>query len=571
MSTEVGNNKRVVQKQKKTVKTANIKVSTADKDIVSSQNKSTEKGPNKNKIGKNGITDKMEQNIFQQTKELEEKLKKLQEDKKNSESTDFEKLKKKNKELSDLDKDYKNAYKTNYSLISKLKDMQNDLTKEFDNKFKMSNIIYKQKKSDYESNLNIQIKAKEMEIEIEEKKGKVIQKQYERLEKLEKSGKEKTLKKELEEYKEKIKGCEKDIKELKEKEKEFKKNKVEKNNEKLEREFKALQNSQEFEVRKKEQEEEKEKEKNSEQRKKKREEIKKRLEEKKKENEKKKINIEEREKYGRREKFVKGVEVDNKLPLIERMKEYGKNLRKEELNDVEDFDGKKNIKVKKIWDNFSKELKDNLEENSLTSRQDKMSKSGNLRTSGNVAQMFSSYKSYQAYLKKINGKVDISTPKVHIFSKKEEEVIHKYMPKFMEDLNNRYKGIEEEIDKNRKEMELKKQETNNVKNSKKLEIDFAKIDGKKEELIKRERKMKINENIKKIYNLRKEIYKINQMIKDKEKIISKAKKNNGILKRIILEIKQLKEQEKQNQEKNEDEGEEGEGEEGEEEGGVEAQ
>ena len=55
--------------------------------------------------------------------------------------------------------------------------------------------------------------------------------------------------------------------------------------------------------------------------------------------------------------------------------------------------------------------------------------------------------------------------------------------------------------------------------------------------------------------------RLSQMIKEKEKIILKAKKNNNTLRKIIIEIKQIKEQEKKNQENIEEEGEEGEGQE----------
>ena len=255
-----------------------------------------------------------------------------------------------------------------------------------------------------------------------------------------------------------------------------------------------------------------------------------------------------------------GIKVGNGLPLIERMREYGKEVRKEELKDAQDYDGKEDVKIKKIWNNFSKELNE-LDENSLTSRQNKMSKSGNLKTSGNVEKMFSSNKSYLAYLKKMTSRIDTSTPQIHIFSEKEKGVMKKYMPKFMEDINKRYQDIEDKINKNLEDMDKKKEETNAVKVSKKLEIDVAKLDSKKEEMIQKERKIKINENIKKIYNLRKEIGKLSQMIKEKEKIISKAKKNNNTLRKIIIEIKQIKEQEKKNQENIEEEGEEGEGQE----------
>jgi len=271
--------------------------------------------------------------------------------------------------------------------------------------------------------------------------------------------------------------------------------------------------------------------------------------------EEKRKKIEDREKNGREDKFVNGINVSNALPPIERMREYGKEVRKEELNDVEDFDGKKTVKIKKMWDNFSKELNE-LDENSLTSRQNKMSKSGNLKTSGNVENIFSSSKSYQAYLEKVASRIDTSKPEIHLLSEKEKGVMNKYMPKFMADINKRYQDIEDKINKNREEMDKKKEETNALKDSKKLEIDIAKLDSKKEEMIQKERKIKINENIKKICNIKKEIRKLDQMIKEKQKIILKAKKNNDTLRRIIIEIKQIKDQEKMNQEKNEEEGEE---------------
>ena len=555
MSTAVGDNKRLVQKKNKAVKTANIKVSTEDKDLISTKNKSNEKSSNKNKtsIGKNDITD-----IFQQTKDLEDKLNILKADKERSEGEDFEKIKILNNSISLLDKKHKNLYKTNYSLLSKLKDMQNNLTKEFDNKFKMSKILSKQKKLDNESNLNIQIKAKEMEIQIEERRGEFIQKQYEKLEKMENDGDEKTLYDRLQELKSQIAEYENDINKLKEIEQSYSKKDFDKDYEQLNKKYQVLQNSKEFEMKKKEKEEENEI--NEEKRKKDAEEKKKKfLEKRKKEKEEKRLKIENREKNGRREKFQDEIKINNTLPPIERMKEYAKEIRKEELDDVEDYDGKKSVKIKKMWDNFSKELNE-LDQNSLTSRQNKMSKSGNIKTSGNVENIFSSYKSYQDYLKKVTSKIDNSTPKIHLFSEKEKGVMNKYMPKFMEDMNKRYQDVENEINKNLEDMGKKKEEANAVKDSKKLEIDITKMDSKKEEMIKKERKIKINENIKKIYNLKKEIRKLEQMIKEKKKIILKAKKNNDTLRKIIIEIKLIKEQEKNNQEKIEEEGEEGEGE-----------
>ena len=500
---------------------------------------------------------------------MEDKLNILKADKERSEGEDFEKIKILNNSISLLDKKHKNLYKTNYSLLSKLKDMQNNLTKEFDNKFKMSKILSKQKKLDNESNLNIQIKAKEMEIQIAERRGEFIQKQYEKLEKMENDGDEKTLYDRLQELKSKIAEYENDINKLKEIEQSYSKKDFDKDYEKLNKKYQVLQNSKEFEMKKKEKEEENEI--NEEKRKKDAEEKKKKfLEKRKKEKEEKRLKIENREKNGRREKFQDEIKINTTLPPIERMKEYGKEIRKEELDDVEDYDGKKSVKIKKMWDNFSKELNE-LDQNSLTSRQNKMSKSGNIKTSGNVENIFSSHKSYQDYLKKVTSKIDNSTPKIHLFSEKEKGVMNKYMPKFMEDMNKRYQDVENEINKNLEDMGKKKEEANAVKDSKKLEIDITKMDSKKEEMIKKERKIKINENIKKIYNLKKEIRKLEQMIKEKKKIILKAKKNNDTLRKIIIEIKLIKEQEKNNQEKIEEEGEEGEGEEGEESQGEEGE
>ena len=427
MSTAVGENKRVVSKQNKSVKTANIKVSTGDNGITSTNNKTTEKSPNKNKTstGKNALTDKTDKNIFQQTKDLEDILKTLKAEKEKSENSQFGEIKNLNKSISQLNKKHKDLYKINYSLISKLKDMQNNFTKEFDNKFKMSKIVSKQKKAESESDLNIQIKAKEMEIQMAERKGEFIQQQYERLEKLENEGKEESLKLQLDDLKSQIEEHEKIVNDLKEKEKAIKKEDFEKNYEELKNKYKVLQNSIEFENKKKEMDEKKEKE--EEEKKKKLEEEKKKLKvEKKKKKEEKRKALEDREKNGREEKFLDGIKVGNGLPLIERMREYGKEVRKEELKDAQDYDGKEDVKIKKIWNNFSKELNE-LDENSLTSRQNKMSKSGNLKTSGNVEKMFSSYKSYYAYLKKMTSRIDTSTPTIHIFSEKEKGVMKKYM------------------------------------------------------------------------------------------------------------------------------------------------
>ena len=131
-----------------------------------------------------------------------------------------------NESISKLDKKHNNLYKTHYSLISKLKDIQNNLTKEFDNKFKMSKIIANQKKADKESNLNIQIKAKEIEVQMAERRGEFIQKQYERLEKMEKDGDEKALKAELDNLKSEIAKSESEVNELKKIEQNFSKENV---------------------------------------------------------------------------------------------------------------------------------------------------------------------------------------------------------------------------------------------------------------------------------------------------------------------------------------------------------
>ena len=220
MSNEKGENKRIVKKPKKSTITMNIKVSTQDKDIVSKNNKISEKNAKTQKSSSvKYIIEKEEFNIFHQTSILLEELKFLNSKINENAEKDVEILDSLNSQISELEKEEKVVSKKNFKLMSNLRKIEKNVSKKFSTKFKTSKFLSNQKKKEIvsEDNINLKIKSKDLQIEIEQKNIKYNKKEVEKLENLlqqAKDGMEQNLDNELIDLNEKIKNSQIEIEKL---------------------------------------------------------------------------------------------------------------------------------------------------------------------------------------------------------------------------------------------------------------------------------------------------------------------------------------------------------------------
>ena len=219
MSTEKGNNKRIVKKTNKGGKTVNIKVSTEDIDAISKINNTIEDNDNRKKTSKiRYLTNEDEDNnIFARTKNLERQLNSLKIEMNKKAAKEFKKIESLNQQLSELENQQDGLTKENIKLLTKLKGIEKEVANKFENKFKISKIISKEREKANENSLLNQIKARDQQtntmkknIKREEKAMKVIKK------KLKLAGEEKNLNEELLSLNDKISTFEKEIEKLNE-------------------------------------------------------------------------------------------------------------------------------------------------------------------------------------------------------------------------------------------------------------------------------------------------------------------------------------------------------------------
>ena len=495
-----GKNKRIVKKSKNTDK-LNIKVSTADKDLLSKDNKINIniEGQNKKKLTKintsqsktNIEKEESIQNILSKLIEKNNKSLKEIETIKNTISVNEEKelseIMTLNQKLSTLEKGKIQVTKDNVNLLNQIKGIEEKVNKKFSDKFKMSKIFENLIKNAVKRNINIEIKSKEDQVKNVQKIIKSNQKEIKKLNSLlennSEDGKQK-LNKELKEINDKISILQKEIDEL---------NKIKlehtlckKNNNTLRSQLNVLLNDYEYES--------------------------------------KKSNMIQSEK-----------KEATKIPNINMTMIYGENVRKNFFKNVKN---KYNSKIKivnyKSYNFLMKELKEN-KKSYLGSSYDNF-KEKNMETMGN-----SEIPSFSTYLKKhIDHRIDTKSPQIYLFNEQEKEVLKKLIPnEYYNNYNEKYSKVENElteIGEKFKGNELKKNEL--YLNS----IKYDEINLKKKELdnIKANLSIFISKNNKKILELKKKIQNLNNDIKKQNLIISNKNKNNNLLKKRIDVLKRTK-------------------------------
>ena len=481
-----GENKRTVKKSKNS-DILNIKVSTADKDMLSADNKINIKiaGENKNAKTSNLKTIKEEddKNIQNRISKLIESNKKSQQEldsimktiQKKSEKglSDILSL---NAQLSELEKKHSEVSNTNKKLLSKLKELENDVNKRFDNKFNISKVIKNQKKLENKVNIENEIKNKDKQKEIVEKDIKYNKKEIKRLNQLiekNKEGTEQKLTEELKEINDNITKIEKEIKELniiKSKHKSCKKNVSI-----LKCQFNVLQNDCEFE--------------------------------------------------GKKKDMVKTkTRVKTKLRNVNMFMEYGEIIRKQMLANATN---KYSSKVKIVnYKSYNFLLKENDDKKA---NENKGSSYKNLQTVANTE-----LPSFSTYLRNdISYRIDDKIPKKYLFSEDEKEILKKLLPdEYYNNCTEKYNKIENELT----EIEDKFKGNDTIK--KEIYYDNIKNDVnnmKLKELTYQANSLRtiIGQNNKKIVNMKKKIQSLKEDIKKQNYIFEHKNKNNKMIKERI--------------------------------------
>lgn len=494
MSDEKGQNKRIIKKPKKGAITMNIKVSTQDKDMISKNNITSEKNKNQKSSSAKYIAIKEEFNIFHQTSILSEELKTLNSKINYTAENDVKILDSLNFQISELEKEQNMISKKNSKLMSKLKEIEKNISKRFSSSFKVIKLLSNQKKLDSEVNINTQIKSKEGQIETEQKYIEYNKKEVEKLKNLSKEGMEENLNKKLKDLNEKIQNIENEIEIL---------NKIknehllcEKSISKLKIKINVLSNNIELE--------------------------------------KKMKNTEIKKK--KKQKAIK---------TITASMNFSEKVRKKLFSETkEKYSSKSNIFKNRLFNILLNEIDEKNGNNPKSSR----GNNEQIKTITSIENL----KPFLSYLKNgVKARTDSSTPKNFLFSEKEKEVLNKYIPgEYVNNLNQKYKDIENKINEIEKGANQKKEKIINKLDTKKVNLDETNL--KIKELTKEiiTKKSIISKNQRKISYLKDEIKKLEQLINEEEKKILMGNKKSNDVKKIIDELIQKKNKEKKEEEKN---------------------
>ena len=491
-----GENRRMVKKSKNS-DTLNIKVSTADKDMLSKDNRINIKISGQDKNAKTNSVSKLKQIKEEDDKNIQSRISKLIENNKKSQQEvdsimnqikeksekDLSEILALNTQLSQLEKDHNELSNKNKTLLSKLKELEDDVTKRFENKFKLSKVIKNQKKIENQENLETSIKIKDKQKENVEKDIKYNKNEIKRLNKLlkkNKEGSEQQLSDELKAIKDNINKIEKEIKELNKIKSEHQLCKKSENF--LKCQFNVLKNDCEFE-------------------------------------EKKKDMIKTKKR------------VQTKIKNVNMTMEYGEKVRKEMLaKTTNKYSSKIRIVNYKSYNFLLKENEDKK------ANERKLSSYKNLQTVGNT-----DLPDFSTYLKKdISYRIDDKPPKKYLFSQEEKEILKKMIPnEYYNNYNEKYNKIENELT----EIEDKFKENDTIK--KEIYYDNIKNDAnnlKLKELEYKTNSLKgiVGQNNKKIVDIKKKIQILNEDIKKQNYIFYHKNKNNKIIKERIETVKKIK-------------------------------
>ena len=492
-----GQNKRIVKKSKNNDK-LNIKVSTADKDVLLKDNKINlniegQKSKKSTKIETPQINLEKEGNI-------EKRIAKLMEINNNSlndidaiqntinvnEEKELSEIMTLNQKLSTLEKEQMQVSKENKNLLSHLKGMEEEVNKKFNDKFKMSKVLEKHKKMANKRDINIEIKSKEEQAKNIQKIIKYNEKEVNKLSQLLESsneGIEQKLKDELNEINDKISDLQKEIEELNKIKMEHKL--CTKNGNSLKSKLNILCNEYEFES--------------------------------------KKSNMVQTEK-----------KEPTKIPNVNMTMMYGESVRKNCLKNAKiKYKSKIKIVNYKSYNFLMNEFKENKK--SLGSSYDNF-KEKNLRTMGN-----SDIPDFSAYLREeISHRIDTKSPQIYLFTEQEKEVLKKLLPtEYYNSYNEKYNKVENELI----EIEEKFKGYGQMKNELDLnKMKLEEINLKKKELsqIKANLSRFIIQNNKKLFELKKTIQSVNNDIQKEDAILSQKDKNNILLKKRIDVFKRTK-------------------------------
>ena len=487
-----GQNRRIVKKSKNK-DTMNIKVSTADKDLlfedkeinikISGQNKNSKKNTFSTiKEYDNNIVNRINKLIENNIK-IEQEIQSINSKIKQNSEKDISQILSLNKQLSQLEKDYNDESKKNKNLLTQLKELENEVAKIYMNKFKISIMIKNQKKNENKNNIKTEIKSKEKQKENIGKYMKYHKKEIQKLNKLleeNKEGDEQKLSNELKEINNNINIIEKEIKEL---------NKIKlqhklcKNNENLLKcQLNVLKNDCEFESKKGDM-----------------------------------IKTKKKEK--------------TKIKNVNMTMKYGEQIRKKMLeNTVHKYNSKQDIFNYKSYNFLLKEFDDkktNIKKGSSYQM---------LQTEGNVQ-----LPNFKTYLKKnISSIIDNKTPQKYLFSQEEKKVLKKILPdEYYNNYNERYNKFENEIT----EIEDKLKGNNTIK--KKIYLDNIKNEAnnlKLKELSYKATNLKVilAQNDKKILDIKKKLKVLNNDIKKQDFIFSHHNDNNKLIRKRIEVIERSK-------------------------------
>jgi hypothetical protein len=535
MSSNAGENKRIVKKGKNTEKSLNIKVSTEDKDQIGNNNKKTLK-KNQSATLKN-VDQIIEEDIdvFEKTKNLEQELDNLKIEMNNTSQRAFRELEELNNKISELHQNEINLVSKKNNLMSRLKGIEQQVSEKFSSKFKISKILAKKKELEKKKDINTQIKSAEKQQKTAQKNIKYYEKEIQKLEALleeNKDGKEEELNTKLTDFNKSINENLNRIKEL---------NKMKKNHQfcdnaitNLNIKLNELKNEIEFQ--------------------------KKLLNMKESKDKKEADNIVQRESspnepiiiknkvdvnsnYGKKVIFSEKIrdkslkKANNKYSskqMINRYKYY--NYLTNELDDKSMIDNKINIKNRNSLDNNINQTNRNQ-----------------VKTMANAEQ-----NSFSAYMKKeVPAKIKITKPKNYLISEKENKYISKLLPEdYVKKVTEKYGEIENKI----KEIEDgKKKENKQLKSSlddDKIQIERLNLKNKEEEMKKIKNNDIFTKNKKKILDLKKQISELNENINKEKAMIKKKDKNIEYLSKKIEELKNMKNK-KENEEDEENEEEEG--------------
>ena len=531
MSSNAGENKRIVKKGKNTEKSLNIKVSTEDKDQIGNNNKKTLK-KNQSATLKN-VDQIVEEDIdvFEKTKNLEQELDNLKIEMNNTSQRAFRELEELNNKISELHQNEINLVSKKNNLMSKLKGIEQQVSEKFSSKFKISKILAKKKELEKKKDINTQIKSAEKQQKTAQKNIKYYEKEIQKLEALleeNKDGKEEELNTKLSDFNKSINENLNRIKEL---------NKMKKNHQfcdnaitNLNIKLNELKNEIEFQ--------------------------KKLLNMKESKDKKEADNIVQRESspnepiiiknkvdvnsnYGKKVIFSEKIrdkslkKANNKYSskqMINRYKYY--NYLTNELDDKSMIDNKINIKNRNSLDNNINQTNRNQ-----------------VKTMANAEQ-----NSFSAYMKKeVPAKIKITKPKNYLISEKENKYISKLLPEdYVKKVTEKYGEIENKI----KEIEDgKKKENKQLKSSlddDKIQIERLNLKNKEEEMKKIKNNDIFTKNKKKILDLKKQISELNENINKEKAMIKKKDKNIEFLNRKIEELINMKNK-RENEEEEEEE------------------